>query len=156
MTNRCLFCGGDASDEDHLLHCDGRQGAREADAADPWPPFVDPPILNDAPLGAQLRDVGMAQVAAGAASTFKDTALLAVETLARRQREVTSDDVWPLLDGVRTTDNRALGPVMKTAQRLGWIEPTDRVTLTAQPLSHRSPMRIWRSLLLTVKDERTS
>jgi hypothetical protein len=27
----CLFCGGDASAPDHLAHCDGRQGAIEAD-----------------------------------------------------------------------------------------------------------------------------
>lgn len=26
----CLLCGGDASEPDHLLHCDGRQGANEA------------------------------------------------------------------------------------------------------------------------------
>ena len=25
----CLFCGGDASEPDHWLHCDGRQGAIE-------------------------------------------------------------------------------------------------------------------------------
>jgi hypothetical protein len=30
---RCLFCGGDRSEPDHLLHCDGRQGAREAEAS---------------------------------------------------------------------------------------------------------------------------
>lgn len=28
----CLFCGGDASDADHLARCDGRQGAKEAAA----------------------------------------------------------------------------------------------------------------------------
>lgn len=30
MTHACLFCGGDASEADHLARCDGRQGAREA------------------------------------------------------------------------------------------------------------------------------
>lgn len=30
MIARCLFCGGDASERDHLLHCDGRQGVIEA------------------------------------------------------------------------------------------------------------------------------
>jgi hypothetical protein len=33
----CLFCGGDASEPDHLLRCDGRQGQREATSA--WPDF---------------------------------------------------------------------------------------------------------------------
>lgn len=32
----CLFCGGDASEPDHLAHCDGRQGAVEA-AIEPPP-----------------------------------------------------------------------------------------------------------------------
>jgi hypothetical protein len=30
VTNRCLFCGGDATEPDHLLRCDGRQGRIEA------------------------------------------------------------------------------------------------------------------------------
>jgi hypothetical protein len=30
MINVCLFCGGDAGQPDHLLHCDGRQGQLEA------------------------------------------------------------------------------------------------------------------------------
>jgi len=152
MTTPCLFCGGDASEPDHLLRCDGRQGARE-DAANRWPAFeartVDPPVLNDAARGARLRDEGIHRVEAGAAHLFRETALIAVETCARRQPEVTSDDVWPLVGDVKTTDNRALGPVMRTAQRLGFIEPTERFTATAQPLSHRSPMRIWRSLLFS-------
>jgi hypothetical protein len=30
MQARCLFCGRNSGDPDHLLHCDGRQGAVEA------------------------------------------------------------------------------------------------------------------------------
>lgn len=30
MDARCLFCGGTVSDPTHVLHCDGRQGRREA------------------------------------------------------------------------------------------------------------------------------
>jgi hypothetical protein len=44
MNDRCLFCGGDARDRDHLLHCDGRQGKIEAAAAArAWPAFDDAP-----------------------------------------------------------------------------------------------------------------
>jgi hypothetical protein len=32
MSQQCLYCGGDASAPDHLLHCDGRQGRVESDA----------------------------------------------------------------------------------------------------------------------------
>jgi len=35
----CLFCGGDASEPDHLLRCDGRQGRREALEARPYVPY---------------------------------------------------------------------------------------------------------------------
>jgi hypothetical protein len=37
----CLFCGGDASEPDHRLRCDGRQGAIEAALPDaPLPPLA--------------------------------------------------------------------------------------------------------------------
>jgi hypothetical protein len=105
------------------------------------------PVLHDAAAGTAARDAGLARVEAGAAGEFSDTALLVVERLAREQPQVTSEEVWPRLEGVLTTDNRALGPVMRRAQRLGYIAPTDRVTLTTMPRSHRSPMRIWKSLI---------
>jgi hypothetical protein len=35
MSNRCLFCGGDARTPDHLQFCDGRQGSVEARTFDP-------------------------------------------------------------------------------------------------------------------------
>jgi hypothetical protein len=34
----CLYCGGNASEPDHLLRCDGRQGRIEA--AHDWPTFA--------------------------------------------------------------------------------------------------------------------
>jgi hypothetical protein len=43
----CLFGGGDASERDHLLRCDGRQGALEAAAAAAWPAFEAPPAGRD-------------------------------------------------------------------------------------------------------------
>jgi hypothetical protein len=47
----CLFCGGDASEPDHGLHCDGRQGAVEAAYVDPadrdrWQAATPPPITS--------------------------------------------------------------------------------------------------------------
>jgi hypothetical protein len=37
--NVCLFCGGDASEPDHLSHCDGRQGEVEERQFDPASAF---------------------------------------------------------------------------------------------------------------------
>lgn len=34
VTTGCLFCGGDASEPNHLAHCDGRQGWIEANQPD--------------------------------------------------------------------------------------------------------------------------
>jgi hypothetical protein len=34
MENVCLFCGGNADEEEHYRYCCGRQGAREAEEPD--------------------------------------------------------------------------------------------------------------------------
>ncbi len=39
VKHSCLFCMGDASEPDHLLRCDGRQGALDERAAK-WPSFA--------------------------------------------------------------------------------------------------------------------
>lgn len=47
----CLFCGGDASEPDHLLRCDGRQGWVEAPLRFDGDDYV--PLRDDPRLGAQ-------------------------------------------------------------------------------------------------------
>jgi hypothetical protein len=63
----CLFCGGDASEPNHLARCDGRQGAREAswsrparfDGADYVPPRDDPRLsLQYWRIFVLMRDEG--------------------------------------------------------------------------------------------------
>lgn len=136
MRNRCLFCGGDASEPDHLVHCDGRQGAVEVDV-----------LVLDAAQGEALKREGIARADAGAPEAFKDLALLAVQRVARERDTFVSDDVWMALDGLRTRENRAMGAVLGVARSLGWIVPTAEFRPTAQPLRHRSPVRVWRSLI---------
>lgn len=46
MFQRCLFCGGDASEPDHLSHCDGRQGKRLRFDGDDYVPPRDDPRLS--------------------------------------------------------------------------------------------------------------
>jgi hypothetical protein len=134
----CLFCGGDTREPDHAAHCDGRQGVVEA-------AYADQPVLDVVASELGKRE-GMARVEDGADDGFSDAALVAVAQVARQQRELVSDDVWKHLDA-RSHDNRALGPVMKQAQRDGLIAPTDRFVLTTQARRHRSPVRIWVSLV---------
>jgi hypothetical protein len=50
---------------------------------------------------------------------------------------------------VETHDYRALGPCMKSAQRLGYIEPTDRFRNTERASRHAAPIRLWASLIWT-------
>lgn len=135
----CKFCGLSDDLDGPLLHqlrCCGQQGRVEADLAEL-------PVLDVAASEAGKR-AGMGQVAAAADEGFADAALLAVERVARRQSELVCDDVWAQLD-TRSHDNRALGPVMKQAERAGWIRATERFQLTAQARRHRAPVRIWAS-----------
>lgn len=139
----CFFCGG-ADTPGHP--CDGRQGRLEAVKA----PTVTLQVILDAVEGDRLKTIGMAQAAAGSGDAFREVALIAVETVARRQPQFVSDDVWvslALTEIAAPKDHRALGPVMRVAQGRGWIEPTDVFQLTDQPRRHRAPVRIWRSLL---------
>jgi hypothetical protein len=45
---------------------------------------------------------------------------------------------------IKTHDKRAMGGVINTARRLGWIEPTGD-TIPSR-VGHKTPMQIWRSL----------
>lgn len=104
----------------------------------------------DPKLGKRLKQRGLDAVEAHAADGFAQDGLLAVQTVARRRLELTSDDVWvqlALTPHTATHDHRALGPVMRLAQRSGWIEPTERFVLSDQPLRHRAPIRVWKSLV---------
>ena len=67
MVNACLFCGGDASAADHLLHCDGRQGHQEAVTFDP--------LLV---AGATADTYATSEAAAVSVEDKKDTQRLAV------------------------------------------------------------------------------
>jgi hypothetical protein len=139
FVNRCLFCGGDASEPDHWRTCDGRQGHVEAEEPGP---------VLDAVAARQARDAGIAQVEAHADETFQEAALAAVHQVAYQRATFCVDDVWATrATWPETHDRRALGAVMQTARRLEWIEPTDQFVCTTQRASHAAPVRVWRSLL---------
>lgn len=108
---------------------------------------ADPPVMDRA-QGDQLKAEGIARVDEHAGGDFQELALLSVRAVAFARPMLTSDDVWVHLGRSATThDNRAMGPVMRRAQALGVIEPTERFVLTAQARRHRAPVRVWRSLL---------
>ncbi len=101
--------------------------------------------------GAALRDESMAQVEAHADDAWKLAAWDALVrsvgiALARPKAEFTTDLVWWCLNdagAVPAREPRALGPVMKQAQRQGLISFTGRVSHTARPQAHKGMNKIW-------------
>lgn len=105
--------------------------------------------LFNASEGARLRDEAIERTG-NANVYFKDQALPMVRDVAKRSEYLTTDDVWLSLrqaDVIMPTDPRALGAVMKAAQKNQWIAPTDRHKLSQRPACHRRPLRIWKSRL---------
>lgn len=76
---------------------------------------------------------------------WREYALHCVSVIAKRMDEFTVNDVRPLVDagGFKTNDKRAMGGVIKEAQRRNWIASTGRI----QPskVGHGSNMTIWSS-----------
>src|SRR5215831_10500711 len=55
--------------------------------------------------------------------------------------------------GVTTHELRAAGPLMVEVGRLGYAVPTDRFVPSRQPLCHKTPRRVWASLICGGLDE---
>jgi hypothetical protein len=86
----------------------------------------------------------IADVDAGTDAEWRAAALAVVRTVCLEREEFISDDIWKTgLDSTR--EDRALGPVMLKARRLGWCEKTGRVQPSVR--SHLSGKPVWRSLL---------
>jgi hypothetical protein len=96
--------------------------------------------------GVAARDEGMARAEAGAGSEWMDEALNVVWAVATKRIRFTADDLW--LAGLPPhNEHRALGPLMRKAHRLGYIEPTDTFVTSARRSRHAGPMRVWRSCI---------
>ena len=76
-----------------------------------------------------------------------DAALRAVQSVARRYREFTTDEVAAELTDWRIEEPRLLGGAMLRAQRAGWIVATNRVRKTSNPAAHSRPKAVWESRL---------
>jgi len=59
----------------------------------------------------------------------------------------TMNDVRPFLKGLpaKTHDNRAVGGIVRTALKVGWIERTNEEI--ESKVGHKSPLQIWRSMI---------
>lgn len=92
------------------------------------------------------RDLGIARVGA-ATEEWQEQAVEAIRALARRQAELTTDDVWERLGRDADIEGRAMGAAMRTAAKLGYIRRTDRTHKSERVACHRRDLRVWESLL---------
>ncbi len=76
--------------------------------------------------------------------------LAAARDVALRKEAYNTDDLERIRQdrqGPRTHENRAMGPLMREAQRLGYCVPTQDWTPSSQRGNHRRPMMTWYSLI---------
>lgn len=98
--------------------------------------------------GAQLAlDDALGRVEQSADEKWIKAADYAVSKLALRKPDLTTDDVWDVLDGlgVETPEHRAMGAVMRRAAKDGIIQRTDRTIKTRRPSRNKGDVRVWRS-----------
>lgn len=96
------------------------------------------------PRGSEsAREEAIRTVEKNADDAWKEAALNAVFLVANTQPRLISNDVFRFVEVPR--EPRALGPVMRRAERIGWIEATDKFILSPAVTRHRAPVRIWRS-----------
>jgi hypothetical protein len=106
-------------------------------------------LLDFAARGAAAQaaaNEAIARVEANAELKFLTAALDAVRRCADELNCFTTDDVWDRLD-VEAHEPRALGAVMRTAQRERIATPTDGYEKSRRSECHARPIRVWRSLL---------
>jgi hypothetical protein len=137
---RCLFCGWNADEPDHLKTCDGRQGGRDDE--------VTPPPVLDLQQARDARNEGIARVEDHATDLFMVAAGQAIYELARIRLCFVIDDVWAIRSNwPQTHDKRAMGAAMLQAKRDRIIAPTEDFRPSAQRQCHANPRRVWRSLI---------
>lgn len=98
--------------------------------------------------GQALRDAALADVEANANTAWCGLTLALIESLARQQSELTSDDVWKALadfPNYKTHQPSAMGAMFKRAASKNLIATTDRFVQSARPSSHARPIRVWSS-----------
>ena len=74
-----------------------------------------------------------------------------VRIVARRQEQLTSDDVWEWLNKLELKlevyEPRAMGSVLRNAARDHIILPVNQWKVSQRAIAHQRPVRIWKSLI---------
>ena len=94
--------------------------------------------------GQAARDAAMDESSGGANEAWKEATLDAIHRTAKRRDTLIVDDIWAHFHSSETTkDLRAVGPLMRVAQREGWIVPTSEFRPSYVPSHHATPRRVW-------------
>lgn len=107
-------------------------------------------VLGDAGkaqgIGAALKNADESWVTAALAAVFR---------VASTREHFTVDHVWLEGEGLPSPrEPRAMGSVMRVADKAGWISPTSDHWMSKRPACHRRPLRVWQSNLLGIKKEK--
>ena len=105
-------------------------------------------MLN-AQLSAFYRDEGIEKVIATAEFS---RCYIAIATAAAQQPEITSDEVWTILEAVAVTNflhPNAVGAAFRRAAGNGLITQTGRFRKSSRVSTRRRNVQVWKSLLYT-------
>lgn len=95
----------------------------------------------------QVKQQGIEASYQNTTTYWKEEAGAALQLLAKLQRFITSEDIIVLLEkkGITTSNNKALGAVMQSAQRSGLIKPTGDWKTSQLKRRHGAAIRVWAS-----------
>ncbi len=98
----------------------------------------------------ESKDEAINRVEANANAEWRVAAYKACCLCAQQWIELSTDDVWELMDALfpdcRTHDPRAMGAIMRQAARAGKIEASGEYFKSRRPQCHGRPVAIWDSL----------
>ena len=101
--------------------------------------------------GRVRRDAAMIRVAQAVRPEWWEDAFDAVQWCAEHHAAFTTDAVFSRLAQLGVApprEPRAMGPLMKAAERAGLVRPTSAFRATTRASRHAAPVRIWRSEVL--------
>lgn len=104
--------------------------------------------MGDQSAAEQAKRDAIAKIAASNGA-FIETAVLVIEALAARRKEISAMDVWTNYHGPKPSSPRAVGAAFVRAQNLGMIEPTARYVKSGRTSDHNQLLRVWRSRIYT-------
>lgn len=94
-------------------------------------------------LGEEARDEAIDCVERAADPEWMEVAFGVVRALALRGVKFTTDDVWQAVGDWTAVEPRALGAVMRRAQREGLARPLAEYRKSTRPACHARPLRVW-------------